>query len=202
MEELFKLLNSICPVTEDLREHIEKILKTRKLKEGDHLLKAGQICKNIFFIEKGLLRCYYLIDDAEINNWFMMENDVIISVKSFFAQVPSYEYIQAIEGDATVHYVSYEELYQAYQKYASFCLTGLILTQHYYMSAEDRLYALRMPTATQAYEFLKAQYPKIVGRVSAKYIASFLGISEQHFSKIKPPAEKRNHKSKGSGKKL
>jgi CRP-like cAMP-binding protein len=68
------------------------------------VLKEGQVCDNIYFIEQGYLRSFYLKDGKEITAWFMKENDVIVSVNSFFKREPSYEYIQAIE-DSILHYV-------------------------------------------------------------------------------------------------
>jgi len=64
-------------------------LESKMLKKKEMLLEKGRICKNIFFIEKGLIRCFYLLNEKEVSSWFMKEGDVIISVESFFKQLPS-----------------------------------------------------------------------------------------------------------------
>jgi CRP/FNR family transcriptional regulator, anaerobic regulatory protein len=64
---------------------------------------------DIWFIEKGMLRCFYMLEDKEVSSWFMKEGDVTVSVESFFRQTISYESIQALE-DSTVHYITFHTL--------------------------------------------------------------------------------------------
>ena len=61
------------------------------------------------------MRSYYINHDKEITGWFMKENDIIISVNSFFKREPSYEYIQTIE-ESILHYIHYDELQNIYKR--------------------------------------------------------------------------------------
>src|SRR5437868_3676657 len=97
MEELLKFLNSINPLSQHLIEYLARNLKTKNLRKKDFLLKKGHISRDIYFINKGLLRCFYIIDDKEVSSWFMKEGDIIVSVESFFRQIQSYEFIQALD---------------------------------------------------------------------------------------------------------
>ncbi len=106
MKELLEYLNSIHPVSAKLQEYLLSNLKTKSIPKKDYLLKAKQICKNIYFIEKGLVRCFYVEEEKEVCSWFIKEGDIIISVESFYSQTPSYESIQALE-DCIIHYILY-----------------------------------------------------------------------------------------------
>src|ERR1700733_3681679 len=114
MEEMFEFLDSITPLSTELHTHLQSILKNRLLFKKEFLLKAGQVCRNIYFISKGIVRCYYIKDEAEVCSWFMKEMDVVISIESFYRQVPANEFVQALE-ETELHYISYEELQYIYR---------------------------------------------------------------------------------------
>ena len=184
METLFYLLNSIYPLSEALKEYLALNLETKEIRKKDILLKAGHVCRNIYFIESGLLRCYYIHREHEICSWFMKEGDVIASVESFFNQKESYESIQALE-DSTLHYISFQKLEHIYRTYPEFNYVGRELVQKYYKLSEQRLYSLRMQRGLERFEYLKENHPELVQRVEQKYLASYLGITEQYLSMLK-----------------
>src|SRR5438874_11523531 len=97
METILNLLNSIHPLSDPCKQNLISVLKTREVKREEHLLKAGRVCRDIWFIEKGLLRCYYSENKNQASSWFMMEGDVVTAVDSFYEQTISYEYIEALE---------------------------------------------------------------------------------------------------------
>jgi len=184
MEELMTYLSGIYPLSEELKFHLASVLKVKSLLRKEYLLKAGQICTNIYFVSKGLLRCFYNRDDIQISSWFMKEGDVIISVESFFQQTPSYESIQALEN-CELYYITNAELQDVYQRYPEFNFIGRVLTEKYYTLSEQRLYSLRMQRSQERYEYMLKHHPEFILRVPAKYLASYLGITEVTLSKIK-----------------
>lgn len=184
MDTVLAYLDSIYPMSEGLREKLSLILRLKELVKKDLLLRAGHICQHIYFIQKGLLRCYYYKNDVEISSWFMKEGDVVVSVESFFKQTTSYESIQALE-DAELYYISYKELQQIYRDYPEFNFIARVLTEKYYCLSERRLYSIRMMRASERYEYLMQYQPELILRVPAKYLASYLGITPEMLSKIK-----------------
>jgi CRP/FNR family transcriptional regulator, anaerobic regulatory protein len=184
MESLFTLLNSIHPLSEGLVNHLAQTLKTKTISKKQYLLKAGHVSRQICFIEKGLLRCFYEQGETEVSSWFMKEGDVIVSVESFFKQKPSYESIQALE-ETMVHYINYDELQFIYKNFLEFNYVARVLTENYYTLSEQRLYSLRMQRSQERYEHLLQHFPQLILRVPSKYIASYLGISEETLSRIK-----------------
>lgn len=184
VNKLLHNLQSIHPLSESCRTAMAALLKTKVLPKKEHLLREGQICQSIYFIEEGLLRCYYHQGDQEVCSWFMREGDVMISVESFFQQKQSYEAIQALE-DSLLYYIRYDELQKLYQQFPEFNFVARVLTEKYYCLSEQRLYAMRMMRSRERYQFLLTHYPELVLRVPAKYIASYLGLTEVTLSKIK-----------------
>ena len=171
-------------MSDGLVVHLSQILKTKELKKRDYLLKAGHICRIICFIKQGLMRCFYIKGENEVCSWFMKEGDVIVSIESFFDQKESYESIQALE-DCTLYYIEYTELQNIYRQFPEFNFIGRVLTEKYYKLWAQQLYGLRMQAAADRYKWLLQNHPELILRVHAKYLASWLGITEVMLSKIK-----------------
>ena len=184
METVIQFLNSIYPLSASCIAQLTELLRERTIEKKSLILKAGHICRNIYFIQQGLFRCYYLKADQEVCSWFMKEGDIIISVESFYRQVKSYESIQALE-DCRVVYMTYDELQSLYHAFPEFNFVGRVLTEKYYCLSEKRLYAIRMMRSDEKYRFLLEYSPELILRVPAKYLASYLGLSEAHLSVIK-----------------
>jgi CRP-like cAMP-binding protein len=184
MEELLKFLNSIHPLSEPLQEYLVQTLKLKELPAEGFLLKEGWVCDKICFIQKGLFRCYYFKNEEEVCSWFMTEGDVIISVFSFFDQIPSYEYIQALEPSAVL-YITYQEYDYIKRKFSEFNVVRAVLLEHYYKLSEQRLYALRKQTALERLQHLFEKQYSLMVRVPDKYLATYLDMTPSTFSRNK-----------------
>lgn len=184
MNQLLQHINSIHPVSQQLQEHLFNHLTQVTIPKKGYLLKQGRVCSNLYFIEKGLARCFYLKDGKEVSSWFMKEGDMIISVESFFKQQPGYENIQALE-ELEVLALKYSELQLMYHKFPEFNFIARVLTEKYYTLSEQRLFSLRMQRALERYEYIMEHHPDIIKRVSSSYIASYLGITLETLSRIK-----------------
>ena len=183
MDKLLQFLHSIYPLSPELRAKLEEMLKSREFRRREFLLKAGHLSRSIYFIEQGLVRCFYMLGDRDISAWFMKEGDVVVSVNSFFGQVPSSESIQALE-DTLVHYIHYEELEELYQRFLPFNVHGRKVLTHYYRLSEQRAVSMRSLKAKERYAHLLEQHPELLQRVPRKYLASYLGVTEATLSHI------------------
>ena len=186
MELLINFLHAVHPMSDALEEHLRAILKIRSLRKNEFLLKAGHICSNVYFIEKGLFRCYHLRKGNDVCNWFMKEGDVMFAVKSFYTQSISQETIQALEN-CIVYYVSYWQLQHIYKRFIEFNVHRGILTEKYYLQSEERNFALREYKSKDRYRFFKNKHPELMPRLSSKDIASHIGVSQATMTRLRKP---------------
>lgn len=184
MITLLRYLRSIHPLSEALRDHLEDVIKEKKLARKDYLLKAGQICGNIYFVEQGLLRSYYSRDKKEISSNFFKEGDICTAPESFFTQQYGQESIQAIE-DCVLYYISYDELQHLFRAFPDFNFIGRVLLERCYLAMVQRFSAMWMRSAPDRFEWLASSFPDLLQRVPAKYLASYLEITEGMLSTIK-----------------
>lgn len=181
---LFSLFNNIYPLPESFWNELSGNISERSFKRKTKLLLEGDICTEIHFIVQGMARAWYYKGEEEITSWFMKEDDIIISVESFFSQKQSMENIELLE-DSTLISLPFNTLQVLYSKYLEFNFVGRVLTERYYMLSEERLYGLRMRTGDERYNILSCSHPEIFQRVPLKYIASYLGMRPETISRIR-----------------
>lgn len=184
MKELLSLLHNIHPLSTELHQYLSQILKTQTVDKRQFLLQAGHISRHIYFIKKGLLRCYYIQDENEVSSKFLKEGDIIVSATSFFLQKESTEFIQAIET-STVWFVCYDELQFMYRTFPEFNIIARVLSIKSYLLSEQRLNFIRMKQASHRYTQMLEHFPELVLRVPSKYLASYLSISVETLSRIR-----------------
>jgi hypothetical protein len=119
-----------------------------------------------------------------MGSWFKSEGEFIVSISSFYRERPSKEYIQALEP-TEILYVYRREIYDIYYKYRDFCLNALLLTIDVLVEWDERLECFIGTRAEERYNWLVNNRPDLLGRVRDKYIARFLGVTPETFSRIK-----------------
>lgn len=184
MEAILRLVDSIHTVSDEVKFHLGNALKEKRVSKYEMILKAGQVSKYIYFIEKGLLRAFYFKKEIEVSAWFMKEDDVVVSVSSFFTQSPSKESIHALE-DSILYYLSYDDLQEMYKDFPEFNFVGRVITEKYYGLSEDRIAALRMLRSQERYDYVYEHFPELVQRVPLRYLASYLGVTEVTLKRIR-----------------
>jgi CRP/FNR family transcriptional regulator, anaerobic regulatory protein len=184
MTELYELFQKIYPLPPGFYNDLETMVTERDLPRKTILLKQGMICKEVSLMVKGLARAYYFRNDTDITSSFMRENELIISVNSFFRQNPSYENIELME-DSTLITIKYDHLAELYKRHPQFNFVTRVLTEQYYIKSEERAYSMRMKTARERYELMLSGDPQIFQRVPLKHIASYLGMKAETLSRIR-----------------
>ncbi|HVU57992.1 MAG TPA: Crp/Fnr family transcriptional regulator [Puia sp.] len=189
MEQLLFFLNSIAsaegwPLSKECLSYLRDIIKSRTVKEGEYLLKAGEICSNIYFIQKGLLKCYYLLGDSEVSDWFFGEAETVVSIDSFYDQAPSKDFIQALE-DCELFYITHDEYNYLNRTFIEFNVVGRVLTNKYLRIWHHQARNIRMLTARERYAFLLEHQPELVLRVPIQDLASYLDMSRETLSRIR-----------------
>jgi len=184
-ERIITLFNNIHPVSshlaEDIREHSREVVFEKRAQ----LLRIGETCKSIHFILQGGVRTYYIDNDGnDITSWLLFENELAISVYSFFSQQPSFEAIETLERCIMLA-LTHEKLSLLYSRHPEFNFIGRYLTEQYYIRSEAKANALRMLSAKERYLDLLRRHPQWLNRVSLGHIASYLGISQSTLSRIR-----------------
>jgi CRP-like cAMP-binding protein len=181
---LVNVLSQFHPVTDSMALFLSQHTQVVSVHRKKLLLKAGMPCRHIYFVRKGVLHAYLKEDNKEITTWISVENDFATSITGLFEQLPSREYIQALEP-CELLMMDYDLLEQLYLQYPEFNIISRKLLQKYYYDAENRSFLNRIPKAEQRYlQFLKS-HAHLVNRIPLRYIASYIGMTLETLSRIR-----------------
>ena len=186
--QIIALANSLNPVSDGIAKFLQKNTYPKSIKKGKLLLKAGEVCTNMYFVRKGVLRGFAKDSERDITTWISADGELVSAISSFILQIPTNENIHAIE-DCELIALSHTDLEKLYIKFPSFNITVRKLTEIYYMHAEHRAYIARLKNADQKYQLFLKQYGHLANRVPVKYIASFLGITLETLSRLRGKKE-------------
>ena len=159
-------------------------LKQKSLKKGEYLLKEGQHINEIAFIEKGVLRIFYLSEGKEINNHFFLENDYAVSYMDFLKNTPSRYYIQALE-DCTLITFHSDTLQLAYHKSKNWERFGRLIAEQVLSMVTTRFESFLFLSAKERYLNMLKDYPEYIQRIPLYHLASYLGIERESLSRIR-----------------
>jgi CRP-like cAMP-binding protein len=163
----------------------------RQYKKGELLLRPGQVCDRVSFINYGIGRFYYLVDGKEFIGAFFDEECAYFSdYESFLTRQPSRRYIEALE-DMEVADISYNMLQELYQKIPAADRLGRIVAEGLYIQLSKRNASLLIDSPEQRYQTLLAERPALIQRVPQYMIASYLGITPEALSRIRSRLSKR-----------
>ncbi len=151
------------------------------------LLEEGKVSGQYIFIEKGCVRAFFNNNGDDKTVQFFFENEGLTSFESFINNVPSLVTIETIEPSIVCllpkQYVSQlmDELSRE-QGFVQMILQASASRQTHYM---NEFVSFIRDTPEQRYQKLLSERPHIIQRVPQHYIASYLGVSSVHLSRIK-----------------
>lgn len=164
---------------------LDDLITFRTLKKGDFLLKENQVCNEIVFIKKGILRSFFVNHKGdEITNCFAFENEFMASFASFITEERAEENIQALT-DTEVQVLNRKSLEKLYQSGYNWQETGRKLTEIEFVNLNKRMISFQKLSGKQRYEELFQQHQKYLQLIPLQYLASYLGITPRHLSRIR-----------------
>ena len=159
--------------------------KVHDFKKRELLLSQGSICRDIFFVVKGLLRVFFVDNDGEEKTFhFSFENSFSADYESFLKKIPANYSIQALE-DTTVVLMSFDMLHGGYKILENGVKLGRLLAEEYFFIFNDKIQAIYTQSPLERYNNLTQRFPDILQRIPQHYIASYLNISSVHLSRLK-----------------
>lgn len=190
-EQLANSIKAIINCNTDELNTFLNIVKVKSFKRKELILKEGDTCKYLYFVNSGCIRYYYIVDGEEKTGQFFFENGWYTDMESFLTQLPSQQNIQAIEPCELV-LIPKEKLYRLYDDMPIFERLGRLLLEQSFIGIHSKNKSLTTLTQEEQYLAIVEQRPKVIQRVPLQYIASYLGIKPESLSRIR----KRNYKPK------
>jgi CRP-like cAMP-binding protein len=184
MEKFFEYIKGLCFLSEESKEMLAKGLRSIEVKKGYELLTPGSICHNLYFIEEGLTRTWYLKDGKDVTDWISTENSFAVSLISFITRQPDRRGIESLEPSKLLS-ITHTDLENLYKISHEIERLGRLLVSQGIVQVQQRFDDLHFYTAAERYEKLFTEHPSLINRVPIGMIASYLGISRETLSPIR-----------------
>jgi CRP-like cAMP-binding protein len=168
----------------EFQQQLMPVIRVRRFGKKELLTKAGEVENNFNFIISGLIRKYYKKGSHEINTQISTEGHLIVSQESFHSRLPSEYFIETIEP-STVVSITHDDLEKVYaSSHKMERLARLLIT--YAMVLKDR-WQMQLVKMTPRERFLNfvTRNPGLMQRVPQKFLASYLNIKPETFSRFK-----------------
>jgi CRP-like cAMP-binding protein len=185
IDVLFNHIQEKVPLTREEKEIIKSFFIPKKLRKRQYLLQAGDVCKHLAFVAKGLLRTYNVDDKGDEHmSVFGWEGWWLSDFNSFLSGDAAVFNIDAIEETELllISHNDYEALTLAVPVMDRYFR---ILYQYSIVTKEKRLMSSITHTAEERYVLLMESNPMIIERIPQNLIASYLGIAPETLSRIK-----------------
>ena len=180
---LFDFISKYISLTDDEKNVIESLDIFRSVKKGTTLLTEGQKSKDSYFILKGCIRTYYVLDGEEKTTAFYTEMEAF-SPPCVISKTPSEYYISCIED--TILTVSNSDMeVEVNSKFPKFEIMCRILSEELLAKQRIDFDEFKTSSPEQRYLNLLQKRPDLLQRVPQHQLASYLGIKPQSLSRLR-----------------
>ena len=184
-EVYFQKFNEKVALTQQEEDFIKQYLTPKRLRKKQYLLQAGDVCRQVGFVEKGALRAYLADEKGDEHiTAFAFEGWAISDLPSFIRQEPASLNIEALE-DCELLLLSkaaHDELLQKLPKYESYLR---ILVTNAYISMQQRMTDMISLSIEDRYLAFTKMHQLLFQRVPQHMIASFMGLSPETLSRVR-----------------
>lgn len=178
-------------LNEEEKDYFVSLLKYQEVAKKDFILKEGQLCRNISFVNAGILRAYYAGKDGkESTIMFALQDWWITDMYCFINHKPAMLYIEAVEN-SSIFQVQKNDLDKLYIKVPKFEKFFRIIMQNAYIREQLRIIQNLSLTAEERYHHFLEKYPQVAKQVTQKQIASYLGVTPEFLSMVRANTKRK-----------
>lgn len=185
MEQIKQVMKQMINVSEDeLKDFLSQAI-TKTFKRQEVVSRPSYIPNEIYFINKGLIRVLMTDNEGtEHTIHFALENQFIADYSHFIQKQPSIYSLQALE-ETEVIILPRSSIEWGYQNLKDGQKMGRLIAEYYFIYQDDRIKNLYIRTPKQRYDSITEVFPNIHNRAPQHMIASYLGITPIHLSRLK-----------------
>jgi len=185
MTDLKTFLNSLIPISAESWGKFAALFTPQILKKGDYFITAGQIAKEIGFLESGIVRAFYRNNEGvEYNKHFFLNPCFIGGYASLITKKPNQINQQALIN-CNIQTAKYAEIQALFKTCPDIERATRILAELFFVQKEQREIEIVLLDADKRYEIFQKEFPQLEQQIPQYHIASYLGITATQLSRIR-----------------
>ena len=182
-----ELARRYSTMTHDELDVLESILVPMKFQKGEFIIKEGEICKNIYWVVKGLVRQFYFKNGKDLTEYMATENTICMCIESLFREKPTNLQIVALEP-TIIYALPKAALEQQAIKNVNIQMLYRKILEESLIFSQIHADMLRFESAQDRYAKLVKRNPQLVLRAPLVYIASYLQMTPETLSRVRTSA--------------
>lgn len=182
--KLFDTIKVFFPNDKEIIDFMQEHTKSLEVKKGELISRNGSYNRNIYFVEDGLVRSFYLENGKDITTNFYSEGKLVSNIDTLFQNTPTRFNIEALEN-STMLYCDYQNLEALCKESLPAANFSRYILGNLMAQISNRMTSLQYMTAKQKYEDLMEENKDIILRAPLGMIATYLGISPETLSRIR-----------------
>lgn len=169
-----ELARKYSTMTHDELDILQSVLVPMKFAKGEMILKEGEVCTNMYYIDKGLVRQFYFKSGKQLTEHMAVEGNIVMCIESLFREEPTIIYAlpKARLEEVALHNVNMQILYRKILE------ESLILSQ---VHAD----LVRFESAQNRYRRMCKLQQQVTLRAPLVYIASYLQMTPETLSRVR-----------------
>ena len=179
-----ELARRYSTMTHEELDLLESILVPKKYAKNEMILREGEVCENIYWVVKGLIRQFYYKNNKELTEYMAAENSICMCIESLFREEPTKLQIIAIEP-TIVYLLPKQTLEQVAMKSVNIQILYRKILEESLILSQIHADMLRFESALDRYQKLVKRQPQLVLRAPLVYIASYLQMTPETLSRVR-----------------
>lgn len=185
LEKLSQYLRKKSNLEEEVIDYIASHFQLKIVNRNEILVDFSQICREFYFINKGILRIFSVNSEGmEISRFFAFEEMFCTALPSFIDQKSANEYLQSIEKSELL-VCNRNDFYRLIAQFPEFDRIYREILELGFITSQKRIYGFQGFDALEKVKWTIENQPQILQRISNKMAASYLGISPSTLSRVK-----------------
>ena len=171
-------------MTYDELDVLESLLVPIKYGKGEKILQEGEVCRNISYIEKGLVRQFYFKNGKEVTEHLGVDHSIFMCIESLFKEEPSRLQVEALEP-TLVYALPKAKLEAAAMRNVNIQMLYRKILEESLIQSQIHADLVRFESAPNRYKRLCDLSPQVVLRAPLTYIANYLQMTPETLSRIR-----------------
>jgi CRP-like cAMP-binding protein len=183
-EFITQYLQRYMQITKDEVELLLKYCELRYFDKKEIILKEGETDNYLSMVVNGLVRKYIRVKKAEVILQLATEGHIVHSETSFLTRAPSMVELETLEP-TTILSIRYDMMQEVLEKHPNGEKLSRLILNRMYIKKDDRKHDRATKTMKERFLEYVTNHPHMLQRVPQKYLASYLNISPETFSRLK-----------------
>lgn len=179
-----ELARKYSTMTHEELDVLESLLVPIKYGKGEKILQEGEICRNISYIERGLIRQFYFKNGKEVTEHLGVDHSIFMCIESLFKEEPTRLQVEALEP-TLVYALPKARLEAAAMRNVNIQMLYRKMLEESLIQSQIHADLVRFESAPNRYKRLCDLNPQVVLRAPLTYIANYLQMTPETLSRIR-----------------